>query len=305
MADKEAMRDMRRHVARMGLEPIKSMVLSGGITHDQALSLVANATGWFNFDFTPEYQGFRENMGKIFENETFFKSDYDYLDGLGNYDYQPSSKVDSFFLYKLFKYFRGKDYDSPEVLRDEVAGIVKGRRILELGCGPGFGLKVLQDLGAIVTGVELRDGYKGRIPNLDIRYGSATKLEEIFNREKFEIVYSNDLFALACVDFKQARQIVKGISRVTPEGGFGFHLVAYREMAPLFQEFGGWLKVFETGRDLEEYERACEYVSDEEREEGSWTNTATLDPQYMLREGFKIREYSLENNYLTIVSEKA
>jgi hypothetical protein len=46
-------------------------------------------------------------------------------------------------------------------------------------------------------------------------------------------------------------------------------------------------------------------LDDETKEDILWTNKSTLDPQYLVRTGFKIKEYTMENGDLVIVTKKA
>src|SRR3989338_2067740 len=296
---------VQRYMARRAIETIQAMVMNGAIDPTIAISLVAETTDQFSDrDYRPEYKRFREKMGKIFENELFFDAGYSDDSAIG-FRYRESSHVDPHFLFKLYEHLRGREYDSPEQLKEAMQELLEDKRLLEIGCGPGFGLKVFQDLGAKVTGVELRRDYDSKIPNLDIRYGNATNLDELCKDDEFDIIYSNDFFAQACIDERDANRVAKVMHDRTKEGGHGIHLVTYEQINPIMFEFGSWLYAFEKGQDPERWER--EYssnLSDEEMEEMSWTNRASLDPQYLARQGFKITEYGIENGDLVIVTKK-
>ncbi|MFH1421059.1 MAG: class I SAM-dependent methyltransferase [Candidatus Aenigmatarchaeota archaeon] len=300
LVDKELQKDM----LRSALEPIESMVRSGSIDPQTAIGLVIKAVGQFSDEnYKPEYKRFRENMGKIFENELFFDAGYRSGSAIG-FKYRESSHTDSHFLFKLYEHLRGREYDSPEQLKKAMQELLENKRLLEVGCGPGFGLKVFQNLGAKATGIELRGDYGGRIPNLDIRYGNAINLDKLCKDEEFDIIYSQDFFAQACIDERDANRVAKAMYNRTKDGGQGIHLVTYEQIHPFVAEFGGWLDAFQKGQDLERWQRLYDNLSDEEREEELWTNRASLDPQYLARQGFKIIEYGIEDGDLVIVTKK-
>ncbi|MDP7520992.1 MAG: class I SAM-dependent methyltransferase [Candidatus Pacearchaeota archaeon] len=304
-------KELQKYMAREATEPIKFMVQNKTIDPDAAISLVAHATGQFSDEeHLQEYKRFKKNSGEIFKNEITFKAGYDSGSGLG-YIYRESSLTDMHFLFKLHQYFGDKDcysrflYNSPKQLKNNLNNILENKEILELGCGPGFGLKTFGNLGAKAVGVELREDYKEKIPNLDIKYGDAINLDEMCKGQKFDIIYSYDVFAEACIKQKKANEMAKEMYNKTKDGGYGFHFVKYEKFNPIFKEFSDWLQGHLRNVDSEWQRSWYDNLDDETKEDILWTNKSTLDPQYLVRTGFKIKEYTMENGDLVIVTKKA
>lgn len=95
----------------------------------------------------------------------------------------------------------------------ELLGNVKGKKILDFGCGTGIYAKLLADSGAIVKGFdisrEMIEIARAENPGLDLRIGSGLKIP--FN-ERFDIVlaslvvhYINDWDKM----FSQVRRVLK------------------------------------------------------------------------------------------------
>jgi len=295
--------EMQKWLAKQALEPIKALVTSGAVDHRMAISLVVDAVGQFSDeDYTKEYLRFKANSSEIFKDEVKFEAGYS-TPSITGYIYRESSKVDQHFLFKLFKNLNGREYETSEELKRSMEEILQDKRLLEIGCGPGFGLKIFQDLGAKVVGVELRDEYKGGIPGLDIRYGDAVNLDDLCD-EKFDIIYTSDFFANACIERREANIVARGMYDRTNEGGVGLHLVTYEKMHPMMYEFGGWLNVYENGDDVERWQKWYDGLEEGKKEDMLWTNNISLDPQYLLRAGFKVRGYEVENGDLIIATER-
>ncbi len=307
MTEKEnAQRDrdaILRHMTKQVLEPIKSMVINGAIDIETATALVhSSSSGGYRDKPDPEYGRFRENSGKLFENEIYFESGYETPGG--RFVYKNPSHVDSHFLFQLYNHLNGPNYETPEELREAMGALLKDKRFLELGCGPGFGLALFQELGANATGVEIRTDYRDAVPGVDIRYGDAVNLKELYPDEEFDIIYSNDFFADVCIDDLGARKVAYAMHDVTADCGIGFHTLSYKRMSPIMLAFRNFAISFMSDKDPEKSERFWDNLSDDEREELSWTNTCSLDPQFLIRAGFDIEKYGIENLDLVIVTRK-
>ncbi len=297
-------RDIPRIIAEMALEPIKAMVRNGAMHPHEALAFVGRELGHYsNHDYDPAYKKFVQNQDVIFEEEVHFPANYQTTTSFG-YIYTESSHVDSHFLFQLHQQFNGPDYDSPEELKESLQDILKDKKLLEIGCGPGFGLKVFQDLGAEVTGVELRNKYKNRIPDLDIKYGNALNLSELVGDQKFDIIYSSDVFATACINHEDSSRIAYNMYEQTANNGKGFHFVTYTYFHPVFLDFSTWIQSLEMGALGPSHFNWFENLSPEQREDHSWSNTVSLDPQYLIRAGFNIKNYNKENGDLVILTQK-
>ena len=94
------------------------------------------------------------------------------------------------------------------------------------------------------------------------------------------------------------------MSRHTKTGGLGVHSIVYEKLELAIHFFGMWINNNKAGRDEEGWDDWFWNLSEEEREDMLYTNRCSLDPQYLLRSGFQLKEYSVENSDLTIVVEK-
>lgn len=298
------LKNMQRWLMRRALEPIQSMIESGQITPDMALGLLAEQSGQFQGKGdTPEYKRFKENSELIYANEPFFDANYRMETG-DVYKFRPASHHDVHTLFKLYQHLSGKEYDSPEQLKEVMRETLDGKRVLELGSGPGFNLKVLQDLGARVSGVEVRRNLIGGVPDVDVKYGDAEHLDDVFSDEQFDIVYSRDLFCTAIMDQEKSGRIATQTYRHTNDGGTGVHQITYEKMELPFYLLGLWISNRETGRNHQAMEEHFWNMPEEEREKAMYTNRCSLDPQDLVILGFKVEEYSVENGELNIVVRK-
>lgn len=299
--DTKELKDIQRWMIKRALKPIQSMIESGEITSDTALGLLAESSGQFSDDGdTPEYKRFRENCGMIYANETFFDVSYKMEVGY-TYRFSPPSRHDVHTLYKLYQHLSGKECNSPEQLKEVMRELLDGKRVLELGSGPGFNLKVLQNLGAIVSGVEIRQNLIGGVPEVDIRCGDAEHLDDIFSDERFDLIYSRDLFCTAVMDQEKSGGIARQTHKHTKEDGIGIHQINYRKLELPFYLLGLWVNCRESGKDYESVEGHFWNMRDDERAKAMYTNRCSLDPQDLVTSGFKIKEYSIENGELNIV----
>jgi SAM-dependent methyltransferase len=121
---------------------------------------------------------------------------------------------------ETYHFFRTKKYPSgwfynellemPSVF--ELLGNVKGKKILDFGCGTGIYAKILTDRGAIVKGFDVSEKMikiaKRDNPKLDLRVGSGYKIPF---KEKFDIVIAClvlDYFSDWNIIFKQISSVL-------------------------------------------------------------------------------------------------
>lgn len=87
-------------------------------------------------------------------------------------------------------WFYNEFLEMPAVI--EMLGNVKGKKILDMGCGTGIYAKILRDKGAKVKGFDISEGMieiaKKENPNIDLRVGNVEKIP--FN-EKFDIILAS------------------------------------------------------------------------------------------------------------------
>lgn len=297
-------REMQKHMINRALNSIKSMIESGQISADMALGLLAERSGQFSGkNDAPEYKRFKENSGLIYDNELFFDINYK-MDNAMEYKFAPASQHDIHALYKLYQHLSNKEYDSPEQLKKIMKELVEGKRILELGSGPGFNLNVLHNLGARVSGIEIRKDLIGKISNVDVRCGDAEHLDDVFGDEQFDLIYSIDLFCTAVINQEKSGRIATQTYRHTKDGGTCVHQITYEKMELPFYLLGLWISNREAGINPEEMEEFFWNMPEDEKEKALYTNRCSLDLQDLVVRGFKIKEYSIENGQLNIVVRK-
>lgn len=184
-------------------------------------------------------------------------------------------------LYHLMRHLSnitGNETDSELYHLAEMA--FSGKRVLELGSGPGFFLDTLRQLGARVVGVEKNEQHSQRAQSagLDIRYGDARDVRSLMGANKYDIILSKDFLSLS-VTGEHAECIMKGVFDVSAKGALHVHQVDY-------------------GKHSEE-----EYLSKISR----LPDSEHIDPDNVLRTWSKLddeeKDYLLRKNILNISLE--
>lgn len=291
--------ELEKYMVERTLEPIMQLVEDGVLAPDVAVALLAKELEKSRNDDSPEYARFKANSRLIYENELFFDASYRMPTGQA-YNFAAPSKNDLNTMFKLYQHLSGRDYNSPEQLRDIMRELLSGKRVLELGCGPGFNLKVMQDLGAKVSGIETRQELIGRV-SVDVRHGDAGDLDKVFAHEEFDLIYSRNLFGAAVMDYAKSASIAGKLRERTRNGGMGLHQLTYEQLPLPLLYFSVWADARLLRRNFEEMKEWFWGQPRVERESMRYTNRCSLDPQYLLRAGFKLAEYSVENGELSIV----
>jgi ubiquinone/menaquinone biosynthesis C-methylase UbiE len=119
--------------------------------------------------------------------------------------------------------FWNDQLDYPAV-SELLRGLLKGRKVLDLGCGSGIFTKKIQRSGGKVVGLDrskvLLEIAREENPTIPFIQGSALKLP--FPQGRFEIVSSNLLIHY----FRNLSNVFKEVARVLKPGGrfvFSFH----------------------------------------------------------------------------------
>ncbi len=297
--------EMQRIITSRMLAPLKEAVERGEIDGRTVLATLAEKTGFTNITYTPDYKKFRDNSTLIYENEIFLETGYAMRRGGSQYKFSRASQFDIHVLYKLYRHLSNAPYDSPEELREIMRALLNDMRILEIGCGPGFNLHVLKMLGARVYGIELREETVGSVPDVDIRIGNAMDVALEFPPSTFDLVYSRDFFSSAVIESPaEAARIVAEIYGITRSGGLSIHQMIYAKVYIPLSLFGLWLECRKTGFNYDRIEKGFWKKLLEGNDDEIYTNRSALDPQDLLRTGFGIREYSIEDDNLHIVAQK-
>lgn len=112
-------------------------------------------------------------------------------------------------------WFYNEMLEMPAIL--ELLGNVKGKKILDFGCGTGIYAKFLTKKGAIVKGFDISKEMikiaKKENPKLDLRIGSGYRIPF---KEKFDII----LVALVVDYFKDWNKVFKQVKGVLREKGY-------------------------------------------------------------------------------------
>jgi SAM-dependent methyltransferase len=121
--------------------------------------------------------------------------------------------------------------ESPSDIETLARNTFGGKRILELGSGPGFFLYTLRELGADVTGVDLNDTFKEQTSKagLNMLHGDARKLGKLVGDQKYDFIFSKDFLTFS-VTRKDAEPIMKGVYDALKTGGITLHQINYRKM---------------------------------------------------------------------------
>lgn len=115
--------------------------------------------------------------------------------------------------------FYNEYLEMPTTLK--VLGNVKGKKILDMGCGTGLYTKIIKKKGAKVKGIDLSEGMikiaREEVPGVEFKVGSAEKLP--YKNKEFDIV----LAALMMEYFSSWNKVLKEVKRVLkPNGLFIF-----------------------------------------------------------------------------------
>lgn len=136
---------------------------------------------------------------------------------------EAKSKYD--FMAEEYHYFRTKKYPQGWFYNEllemsatlELIGNVKGKKILDFGCGTGIYAKILTKKGAKVKGFDISPEMvkiaKKENPNLDLRKGTGYNIPF---KEKFDIIIA----ALVLDYFNDFDKVLKQVKKVLKKNGF-------------------------------------------------------------------------------------
>lgn len=113
--------------------------------------------------------------------------------------------------------FYEKQKTESKYYEEKLIKIFHGKKILHLGCGPGYFLSVVKDLGAIPFGIE---PYCTFYDKLNIKKNFAEDLTngKLNIKEKFDIIVAHDLFVNTIMHEHEALKIIESLKKYTKKG---------------------------------------------------------------------------------------
>jgi len=177
--------------------------------------------------------------------------------------------------------------ESPEEIEYLARKAVSGRRILELGCGPGFFLYVLKQLGAYVTGVDKNESFREQTAKagLNVICGDAKNLQDLVSGKQ-DIVISKDFLSLA-VTRDDAGPIMEASFRAMKPGAIALHQIEYSKM-PEEKYFAMIDEAGKKGADAEKIKRNFSELPPEQRDMLLRKNIFNISPAHIEQIGYKL-----------------
>jgi len=172
----------------------------------------------------------------LFSENYFFESNYTLISQIPlnnqtttiieNYDYGNAKTCVSLFYHLLRHITNINGEETITHLEEKARKVLKNKKILELGCGPGFFLHSLKQLGAEVTGIEINEDLKKKTSSeLNIIYGDARELTKL-TKENYDIILSRDFLSIS-VTKDYAHDIMKQAYSRMKEKGISIHQIDY------------------------------------------------------------------------------
>ena len=182
-----------------------------------------------------------------------------------------------------------------------------GKKVLELGCGPGFFLYALRELGADVTGLDLNDKDKDRIKaaKLNIQFGNAKDLAKIVGNQQYDVIFSKDFLSFA-VTRDDSFPIMEQVYASLKDGGLTLHQINYKRSSEQ-KYFEQVAKLCDEKKlDFERFKREFTSLGTEEKEMLLRRNIFNIGPASLDKIGFKpLTSYVFDvQQYLSIALTK-
>lgn len=177
-----------------------------------------------------------KKISPMLNKDYFFESSYESITDIPygsqkaiiieKYTYGGAKTYSSLFYNLLKNITKISKLDDTLTLEKKARKALKNKKILELGCGPGFFMYSLKELGAEVTGIEINDGLKDKInPKLDIIFGDARNLNQLTN-ENYDIILSKDFLSISVTKSYGNEIMEKAYSRLKKKG-LSIHQIDY------------------------------------------------------------------------------
>lgn len=138
-------------------------------------------------------------------------------------------------------YFYNENLEMPATLK--LLGKIKGKTILDLGCGPGLYAKILLKKGAKVKGIdfskELIEIAKREAPGVEFTIGSIEKLP--YKKEEFDFVIAS----LVLGHLSSWKKVLKEVKRVLKKKGIFIFSVGnpFRKISKKIKYKGKYVRI--------------------------------------------------------------
>lgn len=203
------------------------------------------------------------------------------------YGYNGSTSYRSMF-YMLLRHLTNVEGGESELeIRAKAKSAFSRRKILELGSGPGFFLRLLQNFGAEVKGVDINSSLEKEVRkrNLPVVFGDLKDLKKLVGDEKYDIIFSRDVISYA-VTRDDSHPIMQSAFDVLRNGGLSIHQIDYKK-ASEEQYLGFVAKYAEKHKmDAEKVRKTFQMLPPEQKEIILRRNIFNISPQSLERIGY-------------------
>lgn len=201
--------------------------------------------------------------------------------GQAYYDARKNKSGSSYFYNELLEF--------PTTLK--LLGNIRGKKVLDLGCGPGINAKKMQKFGAKVKGIDLSnyliDIAKKEASNIEFLIGDVEKLP--YKNGEFDIVVSS----LVLGHIKDWKKTLSEVRRVLKRGG----IFVFSSYNPVTEKFVKRNWFFRKYRELkgyfEEGEKKTQWLRDNTiaANASHYHKTYSTIVKLLVNNGFEIVDY--------------
>lgn len=282
------------------LRPIKEQFNNGIINDQEAIALLLKKLGNSSEKQNSEkYQKFKKLSKLLFEYEPNLDIAYKMPSGK-IYRFFKASEHYSLILFSIYKYLSDKDYSSEGELLSLMKEALNNKRILELRCGVGSNVKVLNNLGAKTSGIDIILEFKGKIEEIDLIINDSENIQKIFGNNVFDIVYSMDFFTDSILSPDKSKKILKSIFDVLKPNGLLINNLIYQKVDIPVILLSIWLYCKKNGGD---YNSAKEqYFKD--NPQILYSNKPSLTKEDYKSENFEILKYCEQEKQFVMILKK-
>ena len=251
--------------------------------------------GWLKFE---------AHKTAIFRREVFQPTSTPSPFGKG-YTFRPASLTYDHLYWKIYHELGGDDiYETDEELCQRFRQCVQGHRLLEIGCCPGFALKVLKSHGAHCRGIDICDLRIPGIFNVDI--GNARELASRYGNGKFDLIISRDFFCEPTVITQEdSGKVLNDAYQLLKPGGVMISEISFIRTNTPMGLIATYFMMKEDGYEgnIEEF-IDFSFASEKAINLSEWTNRLSIRIDNCVAAGFTGFAVKPEAEYLTVVLRK-